>query len=338
MIDFSAAFIESKKSLMWILYRPWAPFHGHERWPSWVPNIGLSFSSAHFHWTMGDFSASEGLDTRENFTAHVSPKDGLLVCDRIFLDAMHQVSTSIASKSRKQSEIFDSQPGLLEEIARQAGVGVHFIRETQWQAWLGDLPGGDQPPSIPPRTLSGHRYNDVGGLKRALSECLTSLKLIPISETESIFDIPQDTITAAEFDVDLMAVKRATTITMPALYALKQFVNLRNDLDFWGSKLQDFFAPAGQPPSLQWEDRNLLIGRLFMTCSGYVGTALCNVQAGDKIYILRRCLMPVVLRLSAKRDGAWELIGAAYISGVMKGEAVTEHNDQGGAVTRITLC
>jgi hypothetical protein len=80
---------------------------------------------------------------------------------------------------------------------------VHFIRETQRQAWIGDLPEGDQPPSIPPWTLSGHRYKDVGGLKKALSECLGSLKLIHVDETESIFDIPQDMIEAAEFVVDL---------------------------------------------------------------------------------------------------------------------------------------
>jgi hypothetical protein len=85
----------------------------------------------------------------------------------------------------------------------------------------------------------------MDGLKRALLECLSSLKLTPVNETESIFDIPQDTIAAWKFDVDLSAMERAPTVTLPALHFLREFVDLCDDLEFWGTKLRYLFATEG---------------------------------------------------------------------------------------------
>jgi hypothetical protein len=342
MIDFSTAFIESKKSLMWILYRPWAPFLGYREWPSWVPNLGLPFSSAHFHWTFhwtsGGFSACEGLGTKEDFSVHISANEGLLVCHGFSLDAIYQASESIASTNRKTTDDWASQPGLLEEMANQAGVKAEFIREVQTQAFLGYWPEDDRTPRNLPRTSNWHRYEDESGLKEALSECFSMLKLKPTNETESIFNIPQDAVADEKFVVNLSSMERSSTVTIPALKFLAQFVNLCNDLDLWGTKLRHLFASDGQPPSLQLSDRTLMIGRLFTTCSGYIGAALCNIHAGDTIFILRGCPMPVILRPSLKRDGAWELLGAAYIPGVMNGEAVADFGDNGGIPISVMLC
>jgi hypothetical protein len=57
MIDFAAAHIELYQSLHWILLRPWFVFPQSDEWPSWVPNLGLPFSSAHFWWTLGSWKA-----------------------------------------------------------------------------------------------------------------------------------------------------------------------------------------------------------------------------------------------------------------------------------------
>ncbi|KAJ9648634.1 hypothetical protein H2199_001489 [Coniosporium tulheliwenetii] len=65
MVDFAVAHISSMESLYWILHHSWAPFVGHQDWPSWVPNLGLPFSSAHFHWTLEALNSGKRVQGEE---------------------------------------------------------------------------------------------------------------------------------------------------------------------------------------------------------------------------------------------------------------------------------
>ncbi|CCF46778.1 hypothetical protein CH063_15426 [Colletotrichum higginsianum] len=56
----------------------------------------------------------------------------------------------------------------------------------------------------------------------------------------------------------------------------------------------------------------------------YVGMVPEGCEAGDEIWVLKGCNAPFVLRRSAEREGARRIVGAAYVHGIMNGEAVEE--------------
>ena len=64
--------------------------------------------------------------------------------------------------------------------------------------------------------------------------------------------------------------------------------------------------------------------RLLFTHEGYIGMAPHSSSKGDKVCLLLGCRVPVVLR--ERREGRYELVGEAYVHGVMKGEALTNEN------------
>lgn len=66
--------------------------------------------------------------------------------------------------------------------------------------------------------------------------------------------------------------------------------------------------------------------RLLFTHEGYIGMAPHHSSKGDKVCLLLGCRVPVVLR--ERRDGGYELVGEAYVHGIMKGEALTNENHE----------
>lgn len=74
--------------------------------------------------------------------------------------------------------------------------------------------------------------------------------------------------------------------------------------------------------------------RLFITTKGYVGVACSEVQTGDLVSVLFGGKQPFVLRrcktsLSELREvtnTTFEFFGAAYLCGIMDGEAMGDVN------------
>lgn len=63
--------------------------------------------------------------------------------------------------------------------------------------------------------------------------------------------------------------------------------------------------------------------RIFETETGYLGLGPEGVQAGDEIYILNRCTVPVILRRGVgMEDGTAMHVGTCFVAGLMNGEAV----------------
>lgn len=60
----------------------------------------------------------------------------------------------------------------------------------------------------------------------------------------------------------------------------------------------------------------------LLTVHGHLGIGPHSSQAGDTVAILYGCPLPVILRKSTAGEGEHELVGAAYIHGMMHGEAV----------------
>lgn len=161
-----------------------------------------------------------------------------------------------------------------------------------------------------------HRYGNVQGLRNAVSECFKRLHLKPHHEHESKFDIPLDIIENAA-----VAVLPGLTVDKPALHLLQQLLDLFSEIDLWDMTFRDLFLQhgSGTPiPHLRLQGRTALLGRIFTTCTGYVGAALGNVCRGDRVYLLKGCLMPVVLRPSSRLEGAYELVGGVCVPGIME--------------------
>ena len=62
---------------------------------------------------------------------------------------------------------------------------------------------------------------------------------------------------------------------------------------------------------------------MFRTKSGYLGVAGPRVLRGDVVTVVRGSKAPVVMRRKGgEASGKWELVGDAYVHGIMRGEAV----------------
>ncbi len=66
--------------------------------------------------------------------------------------------------------------------------------------------------------------------------------------------------------------------------------------------------------------------RLLFTQDGFIGMAPYETRKGDIVCLLFGCRVPVVLR--KRTEGGYELVGEAYVHGVMKGEAMTKANGE----------
>lgn len=66
--------------------------------------------------------------------------------------------------------------------------------------------------------------------------------------------------------------------------------------------------------------------RLLFTQDGFIGMAPPETKKGDVVCLLLGCRVPVVLR--ERIEGGYELVGEAYVHGVMKGEAMTKANEE----------
>lgn len=67
--------------------------------------------------------------------------------------------------------------------------------------------------------------------------------------------------------------------------------------------------------------------RILVTDTGSLVLGPRTAESGDELAILAGCEMPVVLRLES--EGMHRLIGPAYVSGIMHGEAVVAHLQSG---------
>lgn len=65
----------------------------------------------------------------------------------------------------------------------------------------------------------------------------------------------------------------------------------------------------------------VVLRRLFATENGHLGLGPCPLQAGDQVWILNGSDVPFILKQQAT-EGEYEMVGTAYVHGIMLGEAV----------------
>lgn len=73
--------------------------------------------------------------------------------------------------------------------------------------------------------------------------------------------------------------------------------------------------------------------RFMKTKRGHLGWAADNAKQGDKIFVLKGCSVPVLLR--ARPEGGYTVVGDAYVHWIMKGEAVRDGQDVTWAMIEI---
>lgn len=328
MVDFAAANIQANESIMWILFRTWCPFPGWEDWPSWVPNLGLPFSSAHFEFNLNADGPSVPDDqgSTKSYSVHQVMRYPALSCLGYFVDTINQSTKSAASARADTSKELAAQPWLMDEIAHAAGIDERLFRKQTRSTAAACFPDALPPEDLWLPSSPLHRYDDVRGLMTALSACFRKLQLTPLNDQDSIFSIPLEMMEAADtadFDPQMF---QTFALDIDPLRRLCNIVEHFSTIDLWGLRLRDLFAPAetgSSPiPRLQERDRTAHLGRLFTTCSGYIGTTISNICFGDRLCYLPGCPMLVALRPSSKVDGAFELVGSAYVPGMLEDETV----------------
>lgn len=62
--------------------------------------------------------------------------------------------------------------------------------------------------------------------------------------------------------------------------------------------------------------------RPFLTEEGFVGIGPAGIQEGGDVYILAGASFPFILRESHKMGGYHEVVGEAFVDGIMDGEAL----------------
>jgi hypothetical protein len=71
-----------------------------------------------------------------------------------------------------------------------------------------------------------------------------------------------------------------------------------------------------------WRMMRWTVGRTFaITSKGYFVFVPASTQLGDSVAVCRGSKLPLITR---QRGNGWELIGAAYVHGIMQGEGFQE--------------
>ena len=330
---FAEAHIRSTQSLHWILHRSYAAFLGHQDWPTWVPNMAQRFSSAHWDWTNNlDGTACPNIPYTPSFTIASDTGKHLLVCKGMKLDMILNATQNVVTDTlhKKTSLIQMLADSMTNENAGEVYPMMETLQNsTRKQQWL-IIPERDNEVTTNTNNLStvpiasAKRYGNIEGLKAALNKCFNRFG-VKLVGGQSIFNFPLDI--SKEDNLTLNQFQASREFNAPMVLTFNVIRDLFADLYLWGPTFRDLFpahAANVDPASFsapEIEGLPMSVARLFTTFGGYVGACLCNVRAGDELFLLAGCSMPVLLKRSAAVAGAYELRGGVYVPGLMAGEA-----------------
>jgi hypothetical protein len=347
MTDFARAHIIVTKSLHWILHRPHAPFLHFKEWPSWVPNLAVPFSSAHWEWTFPrDSHATLQTEPAASFQRDSATGRHILTCEGFRLDTVDQATRNVLLQQMDEVS-YNLRVVSGNIVSDKTGRSYEMYEDFQtmlvrYRSYM--IPDDGTPKTsteLPPSVME-HRYGDVQGLIAALDSCFDALGVTFQSGNYSIFDIPWDLADSEDnHDVDGDELRASAFINVPAMIIGDGMRRVFADLDLWGMSFKELFperlrdADASLISIPTVYDRTSSFGKLFTTCTGFVGTAISHVLPGDELFLLNGCSMPVLLRPSKWCPDAYEFLGGVYVPGVMRGEAFSQLQLQDQKVIRI---
>jgi hypothetical protein len=334
MRAFAEAHIASTKSLNWILHRFYVPFMDHQAWPTWVPNLAQQFSSMHWDWAViAEGSACPNVQFDASFAMARNSKTPLLVCKAMKIDTVQAATENMTKNTaaRKKAMAQMLMNSITAENAQQVYSMINQLQRSiriQLSLIIPDEENeADSDTGIATAGAStgdgAHKYGNAEGLKAALNHCFSRV-YVTLEGGQNIFNFPMDI--APKDDATLQQNLVSPEFRTPMVTIFNQFREFFADFNLWGTPFRDLFPPrAAEVPTSSFsppkvEGNGVMLVHLFTTADGYVGASLGNVRAGDEVFLLAGCSMPVLLKKSSTVPGAYELRGGVYVPGLMKGE------------------
>jgi hypothetical protein len=209
---------------------------------------------------------------------------------------------------------------MMEDLQRSIRIQQSLIIPEEYNE---EPPNADNISTVP--IANAHKYGDTEGLKAALNKCFGRFE-VKLEGGQSIFSFPLDI--SAEDGETLNRILASREFKAPMVTSFNMIRGLLADFKLWDTSFRDLFparAADVDPASFstpEIEGNAMSLAHLFTTFGGYVGACLGNVRAGDELFLLAGCSMPVLLKKSAAVSGAYELQCGVYIPGLMNGEAL----------------
>jgi hypothetical protein len=203
--------------------------------------------------------------------------------------------------SAKQSSVNSILAYLLQDIPRMRA------NETETDAGaLMDLLGNKLGSKL---SIDKDTVHEIGSEKGspAGTTCFGRFE-VELEGGQSIFSFPLDI--SEEDDETLNQVLASQEFKAPMVTTFNMIRDLFADFGLWDTSFRDLFparAADVDPASFsapEIEGSAMSLARLFTTFGGYVGTCLGNVRAGNELFLLAGCSMPVLLKKSAAVSGA----------------------------------
>ncbi|KAH0559528.1 hypothetical protein GP486_003957 [Trichoglossum hirsutum] len=352
MRSFSEAHITSTQSLDWILHRYYMPFIDHQAWPTWVPNLAQQFSSIHWEWAaITGGSACPNVQCDASFAMARNSKKPLLVCKGMRVDTVHTATKNMVkdAAAKKKAMIQMLVNSITAENAQHVYSMIEELQHSIRKQLSLIIPDDDD--EATPNTgiatvgastsTSTHRYDNAESLKAALNHCFSTLQ-VKLEGGQNIFNFPLDI--SPEDDTTLRQTLTSPEFRTPMVTIFNQFREFFADFNLWGMPFRDLFPPRAaevspssfSPPNI--DGNGIMLVHLFTTSDGYVGASLGNVRAGDEVFLLAGCSMPVLLKKSRAAPGIYELRGGVHIPGLMKGEKLSSKDRIQDDFETILIC
>lgn len=111
--------------------------------------------------------------------------------------------------------------------------------------------------------------------------------------------------------------------------AFKQLVQEENRLPFVGPDIPPSATDSERAASVFWQALRWACPnrKVFSTASGYIGLGPSGLESGDMLVVLYGLAFPAILR--PLQNGEHRFIGVTYVNGIMHGEAVRKHIEEG---------
>ncbi|KAE9375141.1 HET-domain-containing protein [Stipitochalara longipes BDJ] len=301
--------------------------------PSWTPDwagyiqtpYGSDFSS-----TSHPFAASgkRKADVRlvESDEGCIKLK-GVLVGEVVVIG---QLWGEIPGLQSNQTEL--KQPDLFSKRAPQLKTAMPFLEELNlfFDQAMSNTSGPD------PETIEEARWrtpigdkemeDNIGGSRRATSQsCETYLEVCRRIEIQKKRPVPSEKPRQRRKFRWLRVLGFLLWIFVRFLFRSLLRLFLMKKMD---SKRDDSFAfPSDRGGSSYMSFMQQMYGRrAFRTENGYVGLGPAGMTTGDNVCIIFGAQVPYVLRPDGK--GRYQLVGEAYIHGIMDGELIEKRADE----------
>ncbi|KAG7006429.1 hypothetical protein G7Y79_00014g036040 [Physcia stellaris] len=325
-VETSRAIIERSRTLLLLSSIEHRPDHDDAnpmKLPSWVPDFSKEWGSALPRNGSGDhYHASKGHSIR----LLPSPNPRALILEGYHFDEITAVGDSDFELGRGMRPLYESAKIVLGlPLVYHTGQDrVEFL----WRTLIADQAMGQCP--APASLAEAFRYH----LLMQNSMAIFNAEQAGNSDGDLHLHEPLDALSKASTEATKLIPSLEETIRRKEDYTSIRDANsvaqsTNRDLSpAQQSLLQIVLADEAKAlPYVRLLESNFQSRRLVTTDKGFMGIAPLTVRKGDEVFILPGGRMPMVLRCRDKEG--YQLVGDAYVHGIMQGEGFRYMNGKG---------